>query len=208
MFIGMESPGAHRRARLISDPQHMSHHVRSTSLHPRAPCCRWQHLYPCFKTGITWTPPTPAPCFSPGPLWSQPLPRVLPPPPNPMSPGLPRLRPLLPARLVFVPFPGQVLLPVAPPARPALSLFAAVLLPWPPLLLTSPPVLPLLAPAPGSSVLSPHVPITLSPPTGGPRSVPCALTSMLTSRGSSRATSRWIGFVDRASARARSASEF
>ena len=50
-------------------------------------------------------------------------------------------------------------------------------------------------PALGSFVLSPPVPITLSPLTDGPRSIPCVLTSMLTLRDSSLATSlRGQGF--------------
>ena len=65
----------------------------------------------------------------------------------------------------------------------------------PPLMPTSPPVLPLLAPALGSSALPSLVPTTL--PSHGWATFS---SMMLTLQGSSLATSRWIGFVDRASA--------
>ena len=107
-------------------------------------------------------------------------------PPTPTFPGLARLRPRLPARFFFDSFLSLVLLPVAHLARPALFHSAAVLLLWPPLLmLISPLVLPPLVTVLGSSALSPLVPTTLSLLTGGPRSVPCALTSMPTLLGSS-----------------------
>ena len=68
------------------------------------------------------------------------------------------------------------------------------------------PLLPTLMP--GFSVQSPLVPTMLAPLTGGPPSVPCARTLMLTLRDSSSVTFPWIGFVVLGSALAKFARGF
>ena len=115
-----------------------------------------------------------------------------------------------PARFFCLPFSFLFFLPLAaPPARPALSLFAAVLPLRHPLSLglvfvSSPP-----HPRARLFCPVPFCPDHFRPSHGwatfGPMHPP---TSMLTSRGSSWATSRWTGFAGKGSVPARCASGF